>query len=480
MNTKILLSAVIACNAMMPATRIQAEVSPWVAGITTISAVTCGIWAYHERVAKNKAQVDLDDRNALTVFGEHAKNLEYNYGHFFTLFKNTALTEKERLNLYINFMQPLLTNRESVRLFRDKLSQDVQKAVQLLSQAGLMIVKLKQHKIREGELAYLEQVLVPELKQMSVMLNALYLFTKDYYNSLQLIILVNAYEQKYIPEKSLDYVAQNFVNAEKLYEHIKINYNKMPFQFPFINYIESLKQDIRELEHVYALVKSENKTQTDMTQIKEKLDRAEYLLSTLDNVLKFITKTPFYVQEIKQKPEFDRQEELLRIELQERKAKIEREKQVTEAQLQHERNKAQELANSARDVEWKIKEIARQKEAAILEESRIQDGKNIQEAVTKQNAEWEAKYSNLAQQHKSQLSNIIQQYNSVINSTKQATAALTELNSKLTRVPYNPNTVPWLPAYLQDLKKHAEKVTNSLQIEGLRYEPLTEQAGKAK
>jgi len=464
---KLSMYCILASLTFTPVVRIDGfsrEAAWGTAGVTSLLAFGLGIWAFNERAAKNKIQADLSGRNSIVQAGEHIKCLEHEYSRFFSIFKNSDLEKNEQIKLFIGFMEPNLNTVDGLKNFGLRLSSQLQRTIQLQKQLELLELVLKQSKGREGELAFIQKVLIPQLFDTQKNLESLNNLYCQNTCSLQLSIVLKQLEQKYSLEQSITDYDNGITSSEKLNSHIRTNYNQAPYQFPFINYVESVKRDMFLLQEAYVCARADNSI-----QVEDTLKHGQRFLNLLDALLNSIARNPFYIKETEQKPEFDRQEERLKIELRERQARIEREKQATEIRLQHERNRAQELANAARDVELKIKEIARQKETAVLEEARIKDGKTVQEAVAQKEKEWDAKYKKLQSEQQEVAQNIknLTAHNIQLSrSLTQAGTALQALMSKLQNLPFNPHAVDWLPGYLQDLKKQTEKIAHALQIEG--------------
>ncbi len=210
--------------------------------------------------------------------------------------------------------------------------------------------------------------------------------------------------------------------------------------------------------------------------------QAKFISELLNDILGFVVTTPAYIKEKESKPAYDRQQELLKMELHERQerlaaelreqqARLAQEKRNTERALIEEKNKTQQLANHQAQIERDRNRLEIKEQEIMLNLMRIQEGEAIKQALKKNDSEWQYKinelkceYNVLRAQESEQQKKVIalesergylQKYNaSIQNRLVLALDALKYLEEAIPNLPCNPDFVDGLRDYVDKLKSH--------------------------
>lgn len=307
------------------------------------------------------------------------------------------------------------------------------------------------------------------------------------------IFVKNNYEKAYVFE--IEYVNQIKKNEMEILlkfdAYIRAKFNQ--YNFPYIAYIEKLNDDRKILSDLLNEIVSSDKNKVfDGILIK-----ANELSHIFNNLIECIVQTAEYIHEKEQKPIFEREQQRLNLEIQEKEARIEQESKKVQTKLLEESNKKQELENQRKRFENERKELEVKEKQLMVEWARIRDGETIKNAIIQNDQKWSYSFAQLQSRYdtlkkemdqlkkddtkeisylRKELSNVRLQLknfqamsesqssevNKLKNKINKAITSIKELQRNLNVPPVNPESVDGMESYLNKLKSSVSEVQNFL------------------
>ena len=488
--------------------------------MTTVAGVAA-TWALVERVKKNKMSHQLSklsaeiekfkneqfaleqERNLLVSANKYLEFVFEEYEHEYALFQNNNVPYLESLLDLIHIRLSKVNNYEDLKKIFVKNFEAA------LSYKNQLDLKMLEWNTKAEKQKYIEQTskLIDSLDLVISFLKNLKVIYEQQIDFIKLKSLEKNYDQKYAQEinigksylNEIDKIEENDTTSQIIDRHIRSLYSQASEQFPYLLYGAKLKEDVDKLRK--ALSGFDNfKVQPFQEKV---IFNVRTINRILETIFKYVVTTSKYEIEKRNKPEFDRKEQLLQAklrerqerlnaELRERQAKLEQERYLIQAKLQEEKNIAQNLANQKAELELAHKNLEVREREMALELARIRDGETLKDAIAKNDRQWLSKYKSLEDDYKKiikkasdlaaqiertkkELSDLKNKIKSKETKEQQLALEIKELQDKVARAlssikdmetsinpPFNPDLVDGLRHYINKMKSKVTVVRNIL------------------